>query len=618
MPKFSAYLKGAEGPMGNIGPTGPTGPIGEIGSTGPTGPIGETGPTGPTGPIGSTGPTGPGGYGAYVEIPISTSGGDGYEWSGNTLIIDRTESKYIPLYLYTDDQVYDDNFTITEESDTPSNKIIIELNQKVNGTLYGMAPTTRGTIAIGDVSVSTSTAIENVGTSTDAILNFYIEKGESAGFGIPTSSAESVSSTQEPQVIVTTDAESPNSAKVFNFDFKIPVGEKGDKGDTPIISLSTSATTLSSGLDSTVSVTTLSDNSFKIDFGIPQGPIGAPGSDGPTGPTGPAGETGPTGPAGFSGYGTLSFTTGDGSFYYWDNNKIIFERTDLLRLPLYIYNNDNQSIAATFTISGSTDPLPNKIIYEADEKFNGTLYYINPDVKIERGSISIGTVSASTGAGVYNIGTSTDAIYNFDIPIGPTGPQGEIGPTGPSVTGPTGPTGPTGIQGNLGPTGPTGPAGPTGPMGPTGTGEWGSITGTLSNQTDLANVLDAKVNKAGDTLTGQLHSTTTGDRYDKARDNAVIKRNSTDSLYNPTMDLIGANGDWSIGKVASTTADDLVVQYVSNTTYTNQTNETYKVYLPAVMSGYNYIFAGKAVPESEEPSVGDALPTNTIIFVYEE
>ena len=97
---------------------------------------------------------------------------------------------------------------------------------------------------------------------------------------------------------------------------------------------------------------------------------------------------------------------------------------------------------------------------------------------------------------MYNVGTSTDAIYNFDIPIGPTGPQGEIGPTGQSIIGPTGPKGETGSQGNIGPTGPTGPQGemgPTGPMGPTGTGEWGSITGTLNNQTDLANALSTKM-----------------------------------------------------------------------------------------------------------------------------
>lgn len=35
-------------------------------------------------------------------------------------------------------------------------------------------------------------------------------------------------------------------------------------------------------------------------------------------------------------------------------------------------------------------------------------------------------------------------------------------------------------------------------------GVWGTITGTLSNQTDLQSALDAKVNKSGDTMTGDL------------------------------------------------------------------------------------------------------------------
>lgn len=35
-------------------------------------------------------------------------------------------------------------------------------------------------------------------------------------------------------------------------------------------------------------------------------------------------------------------------------------------------------------------------------------------------------------------------------------------------------------------------------------GVWGTITGTLSNQTDLQSALDGKVNKAGDTMTGDL------------------------------------------------------------------------------------------------------------------
>jgi len=39
---------------------------------------------------------------------------------------------------------------------------------------------------------------------------------------------------------------------------------------------------------------------------------------------------------------------------------------------------------------------------------------------------------------------------------------------------------------------------------PSGATSWGSITGTLSAQTDLQNELDGKVSKSGDTMTGDL------------------------------------------------------------------------------------------------------------------
>ncbi len=52
---------GATGPQGVTGPTGATGPQGVTGPTGATGPQGVTGPTGATGPQGVTGPTGPAG-----------------------------------------------------------------------------------------------------------------------------------------------------------------------------------------------------------------------------------------------------------------------------------------------------------------------------------------------------------------------------------------------------------------------------------------------------------------------------------------------------------------------------------------------------------------------------
>jgi len=50
-----------------------------------------------------------------------------------------------------------------------------------------------------------------------------------------------------------------------------------------------------------------------------------------------------------------------------------------------------------------------------------------------------------------------------------------------------------GVQGPAGPAGAEGPEGPEGPPGASGASTWGSITGTLSDQTDLQSALNAKV-----------------------------------------------------------------------------------------------------------------------------
>lgn len=108
-------------------------------------------------------------------------------------------------------------------------------------------------------------------------------------------------------------------------------------------------------------------------------------------------------------------------------------------------------------------------------------------------------------------------------------------------------------------------------------------------------------------------------RWDKARDNAALKVTNGGSSYKPIIDMLGANGDWSIGKNANNTDDSLVFEYTPNAAYENTTNATYKILIPALTSATNnYIFTGKAVPASQEPQVGSALATNTIILVYEE
>ena len=123
-------------------------------------------------------------------------------------------------------------------------------------------------------------------------------------------------------------------------------------------------------------------------------------------------------------------------------------------------------------------------------------------------------------------------------PQGPQGPKGDTGATGPAgeqgIQGPQGPKGdigPQGPQGEKGDPGEQGPKGPIGPQGPKGDpGEpasikvngttytrdstglitlpdyqdevaWGNIQGTLSNQTDLKNALDAKQDVISDLAT---------------------------------------------------------------------------------------------------------------------
>lgn len=68
--------QGIQGIQGEQGLTGPTGPTGATGSTGPKGDTGDTGPQGPTGLTGATGPAGPTGP-AGADGVDGTDGADG-------------------------------------------------------------------------------------------------------------------------------------------------------------------------------------------------------------------------------------------------------------------------------------------------------------------------------------------------------------------------------------------------------------------------------------------------------------------------------------------------------------------------------------------------------------
>lgn len=128
------------------------------------------------------------------------------------------------------------------------------------------------TITVGTVTTlpaGSAATVTNGGTSSAAILNFGIPigntgadgstgatgatgpAGPAAGFGVPTASASGLPAGSSPTVSVTTDAGSPNTAKIFNFTFGIPKGDQGDQGatgnDGPNV-LSTSTATAFTGL----------------------------------------------------------------------------------------------------------------------------------------------------------------------------------------------------------------------------------------------------------------------------------------------------------------------------------------------------------------------------------
>lgn len=106
-------------------------------------------------------------------------------------------------------------------------------NQWTNvGTLKGAKGDTgnAGTITIGTVTESNTMSVENVGTSTAAILNFGLKKGEKGDTGgTGTISVGTVTTGDYPEVTNV----GTSTAAIFNF--KIPRGEQGQQGSPTVV-----------------------------------------------------------------------------------------------------------------------------------------------------------------------------------------------------------------------------------------------------------------------------------------------------------------------------------------------------------------------------------------------
>lgn len=156
-PQGPQGLTGPQGPRGVQGPQGAKGDTGATGATGPAGPTGPQGPTGPKGDTGATGPTGPQGPAATVTVGTTTTGNPGTNAS-------VTNSGTSSAAVF--------NFTIPRGN---------------TGATGPQGPDgDAATIAVGTVTTGapgTSATVVNSGTSSAAVFDFTIPRGDKGESG---------------------------------------------------------------------------------------------------------------------------------------------------------------------------------------------------------------------------------------------------------------------------------------------------------------------------------------------------------------------------------------------------------------------------------------------------
>ena len=258
------------------------------------------------------------------------------------------------------------------------------------------SPGEAATVSVGTTSTGlpgTNASVVNTGTSSAAVLDFTIPRGEKGDKGDTgsTGSAATVEVGATSTGAAGTNASVTNtgtsSAAVLNF--TIPKGDKGDKGDTgsagsaATISVGT-VTTGAEGSDATVTNSGTSSAAV-FDFTIPRGATGATGGKGDKGDQGDAATisvgTTTTGAAGTNASVTNSGTAG--------------------------------AAILDFTI-----PRGNK----GDKGDKGDTG--NPG---DAATVTVGTVTTGapgTSATVVNSGTSSAAVLDFTIPRGDKGESG--------------------------------------------------------------------------------------------------------------------------------------------------------------------------------------------------
>lgn len=186
-----------------------------------------------------------------------------------------------------------------------------------------------------------------------------------------------INTTTETTVDATAQVSVTGDVDQLNFDFKIPRGKDGEKGDPGVSVTVGNTTTLPSGEPAIVTNSGTTSDPV-LNFAIPQGakgdkgepgPAGETGPAGPQGPQGPTGETGPAGPDNLVMVTAMASTTTQGD--YTPNivfsealaninaNKIICIKLESLPDRFYIpYSSSSSEILASAgTVSGSNQSI---------------------------------------------------------------------------------------------------------------------------------------------------------------------------------------------------------------------------------------------------------------------
>ena len=233
----SESLIGPQGPPGPAGPQGPTGPKGDTGPQGPAGPQGQTGPQGPAGTIevGSTTTLNPEESASVTNTGTASAAVLNFAiprgYTGDT---GPAGADGISPTAYVE-PIIGGGRLVVEDSETTTTVDIMNGQDGADGQDGAAATIAVGTVTTG--AAGSSATVTNTGTSSAAVFDFVIPRGDTGAAGADGADGQDGAPGAAATIAVGTTTTGPagSSASVTNsgtssaavFNFVIPKGDTG-------------------------------------------------------------------------------------------------------------------------------------------------------------------------------------------------------------------------------------------------------------------------------------------------------------------------------------------------------------------------------------------------------